>query len=784
MKKTKKALLAALACSVALTGAVGLAACNSGEGGGHTHTWETEWSYNPNNLSMGHFHKCTDSTCNEVNGTEGHHWSEWTADPDNPGHDKRTCDDCHAVDTQVTPVAHEHNWDDWVVTEANQPTATAKGKATRECLNDNCDATDEDKEFELPVLTDDGYTKTDLSAPTCATDGKILYSYVIDDKGTEATTDDVTVEFMVTVEADESLHTWRDTWVKGEEGHWHSCNVGIHQKDFAAHDTDGVHGECSVCHYFAPIVIDFSAAEGNAVSVPVAYLATEDNERAIEITGLTENHEYTLTCSGVFFSQSIGNMGANTIDLLYTPNNPGDPMTLGCYASGDSALENLTFTLTDNGEVTFFEGETITLDTASNFTAGVEENIYFKFEVATAGKYHFEWTGGATAADVLIGVYTGFGVGGASGQLGDNSDGNETFDLAAGTYYVGILSNKEEPAGSWNYVSVSGTVTLKEGEATGGGTGGDETEVTPITVTLDGGSGFVPNGDTVTINLSGLTVGKTYKITESSGMCFIQGDGLASGEFTYVEGMTLTAMCMMPGGTTTTFTITEVGGTGEGGDEGGDAQVVEKTVNLDTTTKSATVDIETLTVTPGATLTLGEGFEEGKYYRISSTNANVKFYVGMDQGNPVEFAYDPMMFARSGISVIAVGGNQTNVVITIEEFEPEFPGETLEVGTAATLTDVDGIGFNYKLVIAEDGNYTFTAGGEDAQYVSVMVGTVYDFDGEYVDGAVEPTTEGGNVYALTAGTYYVNVVSTKENEEHNPVAISGTLTVSKVTAEA
>ncbi len=41
MTKTKKALLAALACSAALAGAIGLAACNGdgGSGGGHSHDW-------------------------------------------------------------------------------------------------------------------------------------------------------------------------------------------------------------------------------------------------------------------------------------------------------------------------------------------------------------------------------------------------------------------------------------------------------------------------------------------------------------------------------------------------------------------------------------------------------------------------------------------------------------------------------------------------------------------------------------------------------------------------
>ncbi len=55
MKKTKKALLAALACSVVLAGGVGLAACKGGGDEGHTHDWGNGWtvSQNPSNGGTG-----------------------------------------------------------------------------------------------------------------------------------------------------------------------------------------------------------------------------------------------------------------------------------------------------------------------------------------------------------------------------------------------------------------------------------------------------------------------------------------------------------------------------------------------------------------------------------------------------------------------------------------------------------------------------------------------------------------------------------------------------------
>ncbi len=108
MKKTRKALLAVLACSVALAGAVGLAACGGGDDGD--------------------------------NGT-----------------------------------SHDHSWGNWTV--STQPTDEATGKATRTCSGEGtCDAKATDKEYTLPVLTSDDYTKGEDSA-TCAAAGTVTYTY-------------------------------------------------------------------------------------------------------------------------------------------------------------------------------------------------------------------------------------------------------------------------------------------------------------------------------------------------------------------------------------------------------------------------------------------------------------------------------------------------------------------------------------------------------------------------------------------------------------------------------
>lgn len=72
---------------------------------------------------------------------------------------------------------HAHVWSNWTVAQGDEPTAEAKGKATRTCNGaDDCNATAEDKEYELPVLNETDYTVGDDSA-TCTETGKITYTY-------------------------------------------------------------------------------------------------------------------------------------------------------------------------------------------------------------------------------------------------------------------------------------------------------------------------------------------------------------------------------------------------------------------------------------------------------------------------------------------------------------------------------------------------------------------------------------------------------------------------------
>ena len=79
-----------------------------------------------------------------------------------------------ACQNEDTP--HDHSWSEWTVADENKPTEQAGGKATRTCSADGCDATDSEKERDLPPLTSTDYTKTEDTA-TCVAGGSVTYTY-------------------------------------------------------------------------------------------------------------------------------------------------------------------------------------------------------------------------------------------------------------------------------------------------------------------------------------------------------------------------------------------------------------------------------------------------------------------------------------------------------------------------------------------------------------------------------------------------------------------------------
>lgn len=592
MKKTKKIAFATLVCSVALTGAIAFAACDgTTEPTAHNHKWSAwtvEEANKPTTTAGGKATRtCTgEGECDAVaaqkeyalpalNETDYTKSTKTTATCVTDGVVTYTYNKNGvqvAVDVNVGKdatnheadcghVAHVHNWGDgWTVIEENYPTKTAKGKATRTCSAEGCNATAADTEYVLPELTSDKYTKNGQDA-TCSTDGHVTYTY------TDAE-DEISVSFTIDTPASEEFHTWRDEWQKTAEGHWTTCNVGTHHSQTVPHDTNGKGGGCSVCGYLPAVVLAVPTGEASAQKTGV--YVSDQEERVLNLTGLTPGNDYTVACEGVVFSYGFGYGGSDS--FTFTADDTSANMTL--LASG-SELEDVTITVTDEGEhVVPFTGGTLEVGEASAVEISYDGSFY-KVDIATAGNYHFVYGGGLTADKIYqLNVYAGFtadfdeivGEEQLNPVEDKDADGKtSTFAFEANkTYYIQILADDEAGA--------TGTITVTAGNAPSDP--GPDVPPTPagITVTPEGGTGKVADGDGTVLTLSGFTVGKTYKIEVVNGNnigVMIVGNST----FTYVDGMTLTAKCMMPGGADAVFTIVEVV-------EGGETIALNKTYSV------------------------------------------------------------------------------------------------------------------------------------------------------------------------------------------------------------
>lgn len=158
--------------------------------------------------------------------------------------------------------------------------------------------------------------------------------------------------------------------------------------------------------------------------------------------------------------------------------------------------------------------------------------------------------------------------------------------------------------------------------------------------------------------------------------------------------------------------------------------------------------------TTGVTLAF-EGLETGKEYTLSSENANVKFYVGIEQNNPVTFEYGP---ATLTVSVKSTQGTLTDVVVKLEEAEEQGGGEEGDypVIRAEEEVSVTGASFEepktYEITLTA-GNYQVLSGGAPVSSGIVSIGS------SFFEGFVDPIYPEGadEIYALAAGKYYVEV---------------------------
>ncbi len=215
MKKTKKALLAALACSAALAGAVGLAAC-SGDKDTHDHVWGN-WtvSTQPTTEATGKATRaCTgEGTCDAAATEKEATLPVLTSTDYTKGEDTATCqaagtvtytynkggvnvsfnvatpinadkhtDNCgHQTPTPTpTPTAHSHVWSEWDVNESAKNGYA--GEATRTCSGaGTCDADESLTVVTIPsALWGDEYVydaPVHKTKANCQTEGVDTYTY-------------------------------------------------------------------------------------------------------------------------------------------------------------------------------------------------------------------------------------------------------------------------------------------------------------------------------------------------------------------------------------------------------------------------------------------------------------------------------------------------------------------------------------------------------------------------------------------------------------------------------
>ncbi len=269
MNKTKKALLAAFACSAVLAGAFGLAACNNSKPAKHEHVWSENW------------------------------------------------------------------------TVATKPTDSTTGKATRTCSGTGtCDATADDKEYTLPVLSRENYTEGTDSA-TCSAAGSIEYTY---------NKDGVNVSFNVDTPVKPAAHNYGTEVNTDPAGHYQVCgNNSAHKTEQKAHDTNGTNGACSVCGYLE-----------TAIQLKTDVTVTGATTAAPKLYSLTvEADEYELLVSG------------NAVDT-----NTNTQIAIGTYTDG-------TFTAVKTGAQ-----RTLTL-TAGKYYIQASANVTFKLAPASEHQHAF-----------------------------------------------------------------------------------------------------------------------------------------------------------------------------------------------------------------------------------------------------------------------------------------------------------------------------------------------------------------------------------------------------------
>ncbi|HBN12471.1 MAG TPA: hypothetical protein DD415_02540, partial [Clostridiales bacterium] len=193
---------------------------------------------------------CSNDGCDATTAEKEYVLPVLTSEDYSKGADSATCNcagemtysydkDGVSVSFTVATPAKGHDWSDWAVIDENKPTDTETGKATHICSNADCDATEEEKEYVLPVLTSEEYTKSNDTA-TCSAVGTATYTYAIDGEN---------VSFEAASPVNPEAHDYGD-YKQTDGGHFRVCRLNsAHKESVSAHNTDGENGACSACGF-------------------------------------------------------------------------------------------------------------------------------------------------------------------------------------------------------------------------------------------------------------------------------------------------------------------------------------------------------------------------------------------------------------------------------------------------------------------------------------------------------------------------------------------------------
>lgn len=553
MKKTKKALLATLVLSASLVGAVGFAACDENKTTEHNHVWSgwtvtqmptadakgkatrtctgegdcdaeaAEKEFELPALNDVAYEKGADSaTCSSagkiiyafhVGGVDvsfdvatpvnanAHSFGEYVND-DPEGHYK-VCTLNHEHKTEKTPHdengadgacsvcghKHQHTWGDWTVNEADKPTATTEGKATRACTVTGCNKVNSDF-LTLPALETEGaYTVTDNSA-TCTQAGTGTYTLNENDavfftaataaKGHGALDHHEAVEASCfkdgvkehwscpvceakfsdaagTTETDDVTtpatgeHVYGTAWTQGTDQHYHQCTTAgcTAQKDACNHDTKGMASSgaafaCSVCgkSFGGKMVL-----VGKPVTATMKLGAGTWQAIHAGATNARGYYEFSYTGSSPMAVYECGKADApfkvmNSGDKFYVNMMPRQAVFYGVTSDAEELFDaTITFKWVSETNPEYI----LQLDTAKEVTVN-GEGAQYSFTAPETGWYDLRWD--SDDAFVLVD---------GSADVTTSLTSPYTFALEQGNKITFSLMGKDETATVTYTVTVAST---------------------------------------------------------------------------------------------------------------------------------------------------------------------------------------------------------------------------------------------------------------------------------------------------------------------------------------